>query len=79
LGTGGGGNGPPGGAGRIGIAVLKVAALALDGPFATLWSEPLRVVTLGTELVVDTRGGSPGCAAAPVERPRLTDPFFVGE
>jgi len=57
LGTGGGGNGPAG-AGRIGI--LKVAAVALDDPLGAEPSGPLRVVSLGTEFVVDTRGGRPG-------------------
>ena len=36
-------------------------------------------MTLGTELVVDTRGGSPGWKGAPAARPTLLVPFFVGE
>jgi hypothetical protein len=60
-GTGGGGSGPAGGAGRIGsVVVVKVAALALEGPLEEAWSGALRVVTLGTELVVVPLGGSPG-------------------
>jgi hypothetical protein len=60
LGTGGGGNGPPG-AGRIGrLVVANVAAFALDDPLAGVWSGALRVVTLGMELVVAIRGGKPG-------------------
>lgn len=80
LGTGGGGKGPAGGAGRIGsVVVLNVAAFALEGPLALFVSGPLTVVNLGTELVVATRGGRPGWTAAPEERPRLIDPFFVGD
>jgi hypothetical protein len=40
--------------------VVKVAALALEGPLEEAWSGALRVVTLGTELVVVPLGGSPG-------------------
>lgn len=57
LGTGGGGKGPAG-AGRIGI--LNVAAVALDDPLGAVVSGAFRVVSLGTEFVVDTRGGRPG-------------------
>ena len=41
------------------VVLLKVAALALDGPLAAL-SGALRVVSFGTEFVVETRGGRPG-------------------
>ena len=60
------------------VVTPNEAALALEGPFAPP-SGVLRVVSLGTELVVarDTR---PGCMAAPLERPTLLEcPFFVGE
>jgi hypothetical protein len=56
--------------------VEKVAAPALEGPLEA-WSGAFRVVTLGTELVVDTLGGSPGWKGAPPARPML--PFLVGE
>jgi hypothetical protein len=60
FGTGGGGKGPPGGAGRIGRdVVLKVAALALDDPLAAGRSGALSDVSFGTEFVVETLGGSP--------------------
>jgi len=37
------------------------------------------VVSLGTEFVVDTLGGRPGWNGAPDARPRLCDPFLIGE
>ena len=58
--------------------VVKVAALALEGPFEVP-SGMCMVVTFGTGLVVDTLGGSPGWKGAPPARPRLLDPFLVGE
>jgi len=77
LGTGGGGNGPAGGAGLIGsVVVVNVVAPALEGPFC---SGAFRVVTFGMELVVETLGGSPGWKGGPPTRPRLLDPFFVGD
>ena len=76
LGTGGGGRGPAGGAGRMGKdVVLKVAAFALEGPLLPLWSGAF---TVGTEFVVEVLG-RPGWAAAPDARPRLIDPFLVGD
>lgn len=60
FGTGGGGKGPAGGAGRIGrVVVVKVAALALDGPFE--WSGALSVINFGTEFVVAFLDPRPGC------------------
>lgn len=60
FGTGGGGKGPAGGAGRIGSVVVENdTALALDGPLDE-WSGAFNVVTLGTEFVVETLGGRPG-------------------
>ena len=59
--------------------VLNVAAPALDGRFGEVWSGALRVVTLGTELVVWPLGGKPGWKGAPPARPRLLDPFLVGD
>jgi hypothetical protein len=79
LGTGGGGKGPAGGAGRVGRVVVKVAALALDDPLAEACSGAFRVVSLGTELVVETRGGRPGWYGAPEARPRLLEPFLIGD
>jgi hypothetical protein len=69
FGGGGGGRGPPGGAGRMGkVVILKVAALALDGPLESLCrSWTFIFVNLGTEFVVWTRGGRPGCLALPLE------------
>ena len=58
-GTGGGGNGPAG-AGRIGMLNVVAVAVALDDPFGADLSGALRVVSLGMEFVVDTRGGRPG-------------------
>lgn len=79
LGTGGGGKAPLGGAGRIGkVVVENDAAFALDGPFDTC-SGALSVVTFGTELVVETLGGNPGWNGAPPARPRLLEPFLMGE
>lgn len=70
MGTGGGGKGPDGAAGRMGRAVLmKEAALALDGPPFDP-SGAFKVVTLGTELVVALEV-RPGCSAAPPARPTL--------
>ncbi len=58
------------------VVVVKLAAFALDGPLTTC-SGALRVVTLGTELVVETLGGSPGWKGAPEARPRLCVPFIL--
>jgi len=61
FGTGGGGKGPAGGAGRIAsVVVVNVAALALDGPFEALWSGAVSVVNFGTEFVVAFLDPSPG-------------------
>lgn len=87
FGTGGGGSGPAGGAGRIGkVVLLKVAAFALEGPLLPAWSGAFIVVSLGTEFVVWFLGGRPGWAwwaaewaAAPEARPRLIEPFLVGD
>jgi hypothetical protein len=80
LGTGGGGRGPAGGAGRIGKDVaLKVAAFALDGPLLPLLSGAFTVVTLGTEFAVEVLGGRPGWAEAPDVRPRDIETFLVGD
>ena len=40
-----------------------------------MWSGALRVVSLGTELVVETLGGRPGWKGAPDTRPRLLVPL----
>lgn len=53
--------------------VLKVVAPALEDPLGVDCSGALRVVSLGTEFVVDTLGGRPGW-----ERPILLDPFLMG-
>lgn len=61
------------------VVVAKVAALALDDPLAAVCSGVLRVVSLGTEFVVETRGGRPGWYCAPDVRPRLVEPFLMGD
>jgi hypothetical protein len=58
------------------VVVLKVDAVALDGPVG---SGALSVVSLGMEFVVDTLGGRPGWYGAPDVRPRLTEPFLIGD
>jgi hypothetical protein len=58
---------------------VKLAALALEGPLAEAWSGAFTVEAFGTELVVETLGGSPGWKGAPPKRPRLLDPFLVGD
>lgn len=79
LGTGGGGKGPAGGAGRIGRLNVAVEALALDEPLGAELSGALSVESLGTEFVVATLGGRPGWKGAPDARPRLAVPFFIGD
>jgi hypothetical protein len=61
------------------VVVAKDAALALDDPLVAACSGALRVVSLGTEFVVDTRGGRPGWCCAPDARPRLAEPFLIGD
>lgn len=61
------------------VVVVKVAALALDDPLAAVCSGALRVVSFGTEFVVETLGGGPGWYGAPEARPRLLEPFLIGD
>jgi hypothetical protein len=61
------------------VVVVKIAALALEGPLEEAWSGAFRVVTFGTELVVVPLGGSPGWKEETPTRPTLLVPFFVGD
>lgn len=69
---GGGGNGPPGGAGLTG-SVNEVPRLVLAG------CERSAVVILGMDPEVAARWPSPGCMVEPDERPILPPPFLVGD
>lgn len=77
--SGGGGSGPWG-AGLMGSENVAWPALAGAGearpPSAGVFNS-----TLGTELVVATRGPNPGCANGPPARPAppSPDPFLVGD
>jgi hypothetical protein len=46
--------------GRVVVGIAKVAALALDDPLVAVLSGAFKVVSFGTELVVETLGGGPG-------------------
>lgn len=58
---------------------VPVEAFALDEPEGAEGSGALRVVSLGTEFVVETLGGRPGWKGAPPARPRLLVPFLMGD
>jgi hypothetical protein len=60
------------------VAGLALAP-ALDGPLVAGRSGALSVVSCGTEFVVDTLGGRPGWNGAPEARPRLFEPFLIGD
>jgi len=60
-------------------SLLKVAALALEAPPLPACSGAFRVVSLGTEFVVLFRCPSPGNADEPPARPRLLEPFKLGD
>lgn len=61
------------------LVAENVAALALEEPLIGLCSGVLRVVILGMEFVVVVRDGRPGWKFAPVARPKLLEPFLIGD
>lgn len=65
--------------GRVVVENVFALAPALDGPLVPGRSGALRVVSFGTEFVVDTLGGRPGWYGAPETLPRLLEPFLMGD
>jgi len=62
------------------LVVVNVLALAEADPLVGVWySGVLKVVTVGIELVVVIRLGRPGWKCAPAARPRLLEPFLIGD